>query len=74
LEVRYEDLCGDPDPVLDEIFSFLRLKRTDAFERARSSIRIRASKKTWLKELEPADVAHLNQVLAGHLDRYGYEA
>ncbi|MEM6931810.1 MAG: sulfotransferase [Myxococcota bacterium] len=74
LEVRYEDLCGDPDPVLDEIFSFLRLKRTAAFERARSSIRIRPSKKTWLKELEPADVAHLNQVLAGHLDRYGYEA
>jgi len=71
--LRYEDLCAAPGTRMREVAGFCGLEYHPDFERAVRSFEPRNANFKWRRELSPADRSRLEALLAGHLERYGYE-
>jgi len=72
LQVRYEDLCAEPQRVIADLCRFLDLPRSPAFAAACEQMGVRPASTSWRRELDAADLAHLDRVLAAPLRRFGY--
>lgn len=88
-ELRYEDLVADPEAALERLVAFLRLDPAglDAMLRHHETTDIASARlhrlvsqpvtteavHTWERALKPRQVAFVESVLGGWMDRYGYE-
>jgi hypothetical protein len=86
LDLRYEDMVGDPHALLDRVCAFAGLRGGDAIEtmisKRRSSLRgphklvaepvTTASVERWREQLQPHEVALVERATAPLLDRFGY--
>jgi hypothetical protein len=73
LEIRYEDLCADKSKILEEILDFCELENSPKFARALANFPVKNTNFKWKKDLSTAQAGILEDVLASHLDRYGYK-
>jgi Sulfotransferase family len=74
LDVRYEDFLEDPGSTIETIVAFLARPRSGVLGRAIGVYRLDASRRNaFRRSLSRDDLDALNTVLAGHLQRYGYE-
>jgi hypothetical protein len=72
LEIRYEDLCARPMPVLREALDFLELDWNPVFESRLRHHDLRSSNFKWQEELTPDQHRIMEDVMRKHLTRYGY--
>ncbi|HZQ87050.1 MAG TPA: sulfotransferase [Acidimicrobiales bacterium] len=74
LVLRYEDVVAEPESTMRVLLQFLGLDWDDYFASQLGRFAFDAGRlDAYRHELSPADVALLEQTLAGHLDRYGYQ-
>lgn len=73
LEIRYEDFVHDPAGRTRELLSFCGLTWSDAFERNfRHHVFDTAREDAFRRDLRPADLEQIEDVLGDHLERLGY--
>jgi hypothetical protein len=73
LDVRYEDFLADPEGTIATIVAFLARPMSPVLGRALGVYKLDASRRNaFRRSLSEGDVAALNSILAGHLERYGY--
>jgi hypothetical protein len=73
LDVRFEDVLGDPTGRCKEILEFLELEWGRSFEATLATRELSAEPtRAWRQELDRASIDLLEVSLAGHLDRWGY--
>jgi len=76
--IRYEDLCHDPVPVLEQLFSFLELDLTDEVEMLARSVLHTHSIGRWkeydryISDYDPEDVEAALASMAPELELLGY--
>lgn len=73
LEVRYEDICEDPEENISNICEFADIRFSNSFANRFSSYKLKSENNKYRQELTSAQQASLNQVLSEHLKMYGYE-
>ena len=75
LVLRYEDVVAEPERSLREVLHFLGLDWDSYFASQLGRFHFDASRlDAYRNDLAPADLAQLDKVLAGHLERHGYPA
>lgn len=74
LDVRYEDLCEDPVPVMRDIIGHLKLEWADEMNKALLRDPFRSRNDKWRTDLGAEAAAIATSVLCDALPRYGYEA
>jgi omega-hydroxy-beta-dihydromenaquinone-9 sulfotransferase len=72
MDVRYEDLCRDPIPMLRRATEFAELPWATVLERAVAREGLRSENDKWRRDLTPRQQEILQTVLATHLAQYGY--
>jgi hypothetical protein len=73
LEVRYEDVLADPRGQIAAMLAFLGLQWTPEFEAGFSRYTFATGRReAYRRDLDPNQLALLEQSLAGHLQDYGY--
>lgn len=72
LEVRYEDVCANPVAWFRKAVEFSRLEWSPRFEGFLRGQVLRNENQKWRNDLTAKQQAILEEVLAGHLSRYGY--
>lgn len=73
VDVRYEDFVADPRTSMEGILRFLGLGWSREFEAGFAGYTFSAARQeAYRRDLAPRDVKLLEDVLAGHLERYGY--
>ena len=74
MQVRYEDFVAAPRDHLEEILRFARLEWTDEFEAGFSRYEFMPERRDAYRDnLTPEQAAALDDVLASHLERLGYD-
>lgn len=71
-ELRYEQLCDDPTGMMRQVTRFARIEWLPAFERSIAAESLKSMNDRWRTELTEPQQHILQEVLAGHLERYGY--
>jgi hypothetical protein len=75
LEVRYEDILGDPRGQFGKLLAFLELAWTPGFEAGFSRYVFQSGRReAFRRDLDPRQLALLEKSLGEHLQRYGYPA
>jgi hypothetical protein len=75
LEVRYEDILADPRGQVTAMLEFLGLRWTPGFEAGFSRYTFSTGRRdAYHRDLDPGQLAVLENSLAKHLQRYGYAA
>lgn len=72
LEIRYEDLCREPQETLERALAFVGLSSTSSFSRRLEAVPLRSANEKWQKTLSEAHQTQLEHVLRPPLERYGY--
>lgn len=74
LTVRYEDVLADPRKHFDRILDHVGLEWSEGFEAGlrRQELRRPSVEERYRRDLDPRDVAAMEEVLGQTLDRYGY--
>ena len=72
LEVRYEDLIGDPQGTFARIQTFCGLPASERLDAVRSSVPIINMNEKWRSELTEEEQRVLSQTLESDLSRLGY--
>jgi hypothetical protein len=73
LEVRYEDVLADPRGQITAMLEFLGLEWTPIFEAGFSRYTFATGRReAFRRDLDPDQLALLDQSLSGHLRCYGY--
>jgi hypothetical protein len=72
LEIRYEDLYSDPVDVMKKAVAFSEIDWSPTFEKTIRQFQLRDENKKWKSNLTVQQQDVLQQVLADHLQRYGY--
>ena len=72
LELRYEDVCGDPIGAYRKALEFSELPWTPGFERHLRKQSFRSENDKWRRDLTASQQKILETVLSSHLSRYGY--
>lgn len=72
LEIRYEDVCADPQSQFRRAVEFGGLDWNRRFERHITSRNLRSENDKWRKDLSPKQQQILDDVLSEPLRRYGY--
>jgi hypothetical protein len=73
LEIRYEDVLADPPGQVSAMLEFLGLGWTPAFEAGFARYRFATGRReAFRRDLDPDQLALLDQSLAGHLKAYQY--
>jgi omega-hydroxy-beta-dihydromenaquinone-9 sulfotransferase len=73
LTLRYEDVVSNPRPSFEKILAFVGLDSGPTFERGLARHHFYPDRrKAFHAELGPENVAVLEHLLVGHLQRYGY--
>jgi len=72
LELRYEDVCGDPIASYRQALDFCGLPWTAGFERHLGKQSFRSENDKWRRDLTTGQQKILEDVLRTHLSRYGY--
>jgi hypothetical protein len=73
LDVRFEDVLADPPSCFKSMLAFMGLEDHPLFDAALARTRFRTDRKDAFRtELNPADIAALDALLAEHLRRWGY--
>jgi hypothetical protein len=74
LDIRYEDFLTDPEATIATMVAFLARPMSPVLGRALGVYKLDASRRNaFRRSLSEGDLAALNSVLAGYLERYGYE-
>lgn len=73
LQVRYEDVCSQPEDVFQSIFDFCDLPISSQFEAMLPYFPLRNSNEKWQDELTSNQKTMLNALLYLYLERYGYQ-
>lgn len=72
LEVKYEDLCADPQTGFKKVIEFTGLGFPASFSSRLNNFRIESTNDKWKKDLTPAQQDILERVMAPHLRHWGY--
>ncbi|HEQ60198.1 MAG TPA: sulfotransferase [Firmicutes bacterium] len=72
LELRYEDLCAEPIPRLQEVVEFCGLRWSGRFERSVLRYPLRNTNYKWQKELSEHQRQILHDVLREQLEKWDY--
>ena len=72
LNLSYEDLCTDPAGVSAKTLEFCGLHESSAFSRSLEGFSLVDTGSKWTRHLSESQQETLNDVLAGHLEKYGY--
>ncbi len=72
MEIKYEDLCHQPNLVLGNVLEFCELKKCRRFDRAVNRINIQNRNFKWEENLTENQKSILREVLKEYLIRYGY--
>jgi hypothetical protein len=72
LDIRYEDFCSDPLKTIKTALSFCELELTKRYENFVTNYSVRNTNYKWQEELTDNQHLILNEILQGHLKRYGY--
>jgi hypothetical protein len=73
MEVKYEQLCDDPIPLLKQVADFCEIDWSSSFETKLHKYQLRNTNTKYQQELNKIQQQQLNEVLAEHLKKYGYE-
>jgi len=73
LDIRYENLCHDPERLFDEILEFCGLDSSPVFRQRLSGFRIENDPEKWRKNLNTNQQKILESVIGEYLTRYGYQ-
>jgi len=73
LQIRYEDLCTDKSSVLKKLLDYCELDDCQSFSRAVTSLPVRNTNFKWENDLSSTQIAVLEDILAAHLQKYGYK-
>ena len=73
MEIRYEDLCGDPTGTFESVTSFSGLDYTDDFNTSIVDFGFRNTNDKWRRDLTELQQRQLEAELAPHLTRWGYD-
>jgi omega-hydroxy-beta-dihydromenaquinone-9 sulfotransferase len=72
MEVKYEELCREPIPLLMEVAAFCEIEWSDYFEARLKKYKLRNMNIKYEQELNIHQQKELNDVLDGYLRRYSY--
>jgi hypothetical protein len=73
LDVRYEDVVRAPKQTLDTLLDHIGIAPNDAFAGAVAGYRFDAGRaEAFREDLAPEDVRAIEDVIGGHLERFGY--
>lgn len=73
LEIRYEDLCVAPVDIFEQVTNFCQLAWTDTYATTIANYPLRSRNSKWRQDLNLSQQQMLEDILASHLGRYGYE-
>lgn len=74
LEIKFEDVCADPNRLFKQVVEFCELEWSPVFENRLKSYRLKLTNHKWKQELSKDQQRILNDVVREHLVRYGYDA
>jgi len=72
LEIKYEDLCSDPSKIFKSVINFCGLKQSKKFDEFVKGYALRNINDKWKQELTDDQQKIVEDVLEGHLIKYGY--
>ncbi len=72
MEIRYEDLCEDPVPLLKDVAAFGGMEWDARFETRVRRYELRSMNTKYERDLTPGQQRALHEVLEAHLKIYGY--
>ena len=72
LELRYEDLCDDPEGVFRKTLEFCELPESAVFSKRLATFSLSGQDEKWMRHLSGGQQRILEEVLASHLGRFGY--
>ena len=72
LQVKYEEFCASPIPILKKVVAFCDLEWEPSFEKAIGRYQLLSQNTKWQKALTLKQQEILQDVLVSHLTRYGY--
>lgn len=72
LEIKYEELCGDPVEVFKNVIEFAELKWYQKFEQTIKRHPWRNANQKWKRDLTDYQKQILEEVLRDHLKKYDY--
>lgn len=73
IEVKYEQLCEDPMPLMQQIADFCEIEWSGQFQARLNKYKLRNTNNKYQQHLNMQQQQQLNEVLAEYLHRYGYE-
>jgi hypothetical protein len=73
LEIKYEDLCADPQKWFKKVTEFTELSFPSTFSSRLNKFRIESTNDKWKKDLTPAQQEILERVMVNHLKLWGYQ-
>jgi len=71
-EFKYEELCANPEDMLDKILEFAELEKMPKFFKNLKKYNLNSNNYKWEKELNVSQKAILNNILEKHLLKYKY--
>lgn len=75
LDVRYEDVLDDPAALFGQVLDFSGLPHDERFDRELARYRFSGSRRAaYARDLGPENLRRLEESLASHLPRYGYDS
>jgi len=73
LEIKYEELCANPIPVFQRVADFCKIEWRADFEARLNKYKLINTNKKYQQELTDQQQNALENVLASHLTKYGYQ-
>jgi len=72
IEVKYEDMCAQPESFYSNICDFCEINFDDKFKKVIKGYNFKNTNDKWAKNLEEKERDTINEIMENHLNEWGY--